>query len=62
MFEVKIDTDNAAFDPNPDLEVARILERVASELRGTIADQACGFSMRLLDVNGNAVGAAGYTD
>lgn len=53
-FRVLIKTDNAAFDDNRDLEVARIL-------RGVVADLEQGVSARnLRDVNGNHVGDFGF--
>ena len=52
-FTVKIDTDNAAFDPDPGPELARILRRIADHIeRGDTYDMF----QTILDVNGNDVG------
>jgi len=51
---VTIELDNAAFEPGPGQEVARILRGLAdwSEDQGLLA----GESIKLLDINGNHVG------
>lgn len=55
VFHLYIHTDNAAFDPNAKLEIARILRETAERLED-------GESFRtyrtLLDTNGNDVGRA----
>ena len=63
---ITIDTDNAAFDPDPNPEVARILREVIKDL----ASEAINFSKRngrighmilgmaYMDGNGNTVGRA----
>ena len=56
-FRLVIETDNEAFGENPTEaggEVARILEKLASELReGSLLPGETG---RLKDINGNTVG------
>lgn len=49
---ISIDLDNAAFEPTPGEEVARILSLVGDRalLTGEVEDQ------KLLDLNGNTVG------
>ena len=53
---ITIDTSNAAFDPNPAIEVARILENWAMK----IGEEGHPFwqpeEIALRDVNGNTVG------
>lgn len=52
---ITIDTDNAAFEDNPDYEIGRILRKLAGQIEhngGTVA----GDSWALLDSNGNKVG------
>lgn len=58
VFELRIRMGNAAFEEQPLAEVARILEEEAKKLRH-FADQH-SWSNRLMDINGNTVGAA-YT-
>ena len=50
MFTVRIDTDNAAFEDYPTEEVARILDRIAGDLREGEESGVCR------DINGNTVG------
>ena len=61
-FELTIDCDNAAFEPDVEgavnFEVARILENVADRLRGPFIDGP----FTLLDANGNSVGTARFVD
>jgi hypothetical protein len=54
-YSIRIETDNAAFDPDPGPEPARILRKLADRLEGG-ADLA--ESIRLMDYNGNTVGFA----
>ena len=55
MFTIKINTDNAAFeDEGVYEELARILEKVAKQLRDH------NLKTTLLDINGNKVGTAGF--
>jgi hypothetical protein len=50
-FKLTIETENAAFDDEPEAEVARILRAVAERLEiAGLTDGAC------YDVNGNRVG------
>jgi len=52
-FTIRIDTGNAAFTDDPGDEIARILERIADEVRnGRIAG-------RMSDINGNSVASFG---
>ena len=53
-FELSISCDNAAFEDDPNTEVARILEDAARRLR------AGRDSLKLMDINGNHVGDAKY--
>lgn len=55
MFQLKIDTDNAAFEDDPGFEVARILRRIADKLEN--GEDFSKFRT-VLDVNGNDVGRA----
>ena len=50
MFVLKMETDNAAFESNRELEVHRILQRVAVRV---VAGETSG---KCMDINGNAVG------
>ncbi len=56
---ITINTDNDAFQPRPTLEVIRILETLAQDLRdehGTGFDMQTGELRRLRDANGNTCG------
>ena len=55
MFRIEIQTDNAAFDPDPGPELARILRELAARLDDGV-DLA--EPIRLRDINGNTVGSA----
>lgn len=55
MYVIRIETDNAAFEGGRGTEIARILRKLADRVDGTDARDR----VRLMDVNGNAVGAAG---
>ena len=57
-FQVLIDCKNDAFEEQPGAEVAAILTNVATEVCERAMDDLTGFSMRLLDTNGNTVGVA----
>ncbi|KKN77675.1 hypothetical protein LCGC14_0358010 [marine sediment metagenome] len=51
---IEIQCDNAAFhDPEPNLEIGRILAKLASDMEGGSFD---GYKV-LMDANGNRVGA-----
>jgi len=52
-FTIKMDTGNAAFDPDPQYEVARILREIADRLE---RDGANGLYQTIHDINGNDVG------
>jgi hypothetical protein len=54
-YRISIETDNAAFDPDPGAELARILRGLADRLEdgGDLAEP-----IRLRDFNGNTVGEA----
>ena len=55
-FTMTLECDNAAFDQDPQIEIARILAKLADQIhRGPdmIGAEAGG---RLLDINGNHVG------
>jgi hypothetical protein len=58
MFVLKIDTGNAAFEDDPNYELARILRAVADKVENGHADGRC------YDINGNKVGswAVGVVD
>ena len=56
MLTITLTTDNAAFDPSPHAEVARILLRLAQEIAEDAGTHANPYSLR--DYNGNLVGTA----
>lgn len=56
-FQVLIELDNAAFDPEPANELARILEIIAERLRER-TDSPEGVGL-VRDTNGNTVGRYG---
>ena len=58
MFELKFDTENAAFDKVPGCEIARILREVADQIDGTTVD---GRAVSIIDRNGNHLGYANYS-
>ncbi len=51
--EIEIACDNAAFEPEPEFEVARILRKYADQIERS-GEVACP----LMDYNGNRVGRA----
>jgi hypothetical protein len=57
-FTLTIACDNAAFDPDPEWEVAAILRQLASKL----ASPEMGGPYPLFDENGNRVGEARFDD
>ncbi len=64
-FRLYVDTENDAFDPNPDLELARILRKVADDLEFSIdvGMEPIGFPFQtIFDVNGNDVGRFALKD
>ena len=52
-FKLSFNMDNAAFDGNPEVEVARILRKLADNVELTQVDN---YSLR--DANGNKIGQA----
>ena len=62
MFYLSIETDNAAFDPHPGAEVARLLraaaDRIDPALHGGVGMAEGG----IRDTNGNTVGGYKFTD
>lgn len=56
---IKLSCDNAAFDPDKSVEVARILRDLADRMDGTTLDLD-KVSWILRDLNGNQVGRAVY--
>ena len=60
-FTISIDCDNAAFDGNPSMEIARQLRLLANQLHDT--DVLYGREDRggIRDTNGNAVGTWRFT-
>ena len=50
MFKLTIETNNAAFEPYPEMETARILREIADVLEGAANAGTA------TDINGNAVG------
>lgn len=53
-YRITINTDNAAFEGDPSVEVVRILYRLMKDIEG---NGLCEFNLR--DINGNKVGEAG---
>lgn len=59
MFTLKIETDNDAFRPSADYEVARILRLLAYEIEANrFHQETMGKSQTIHDRNGNDVGRA----
>lgn len=56
MFELRIDTGNAAFEDAPGVELARLLREIADQVEGSPVPRA------VRDANGNQVGAWRLTD
>jgi hypothetical protein len=54
-FTLTIDCDNAAFDPDPSLEVARLLKNIVYDMDEGRGDYSGSTSIR--DRNGNKVGS-----
>jgi hypothetical protein len=62
---IEIDCDNAAFEPSPNADLARILRRLATDIERGDMDvcRADGsWSRPLMDWNGNKVGVARFAD
>ena len=55
VISIHIYTDNAAFEPEPDNEVARILHKLSTQVVQGILKP--GASFNLMDINGNVVGS-----
>lgn len=49
--KIKFSTDNAAFDEYPELETARILNKITTEI---LDHQKSGL---IIDINGNIIGS-----
>jgi hypothetical protein len=60
MIRITIQTENAAFDPDPKNEVARILRTLADHI-AEYHTLAPGSDIKLQDRNGNTVGALHVT-
>lgn len=59
QYFVKLNCDNAAFEENPGVELARILRELAAKVEQfTFEHQTTTFPVR--DINGNKVGEHGY--
>lgn len=57
--DIHIDLDNAAFEYNPELEVARILRRIADRVsREGLEDHP----NKLIDINGNTTGTFEFNE
>jgi hypothetical protein len=55
-FNLTVNVDNAAFDPDPRPELARILRAAADVLESGERRDDIGWYQTILDVNGNDVG------
>lgn len=55
MFKLSFDTDNAAFDDMPELEIARILRDIANRVE---SGEVSGYhkALNVRDINGNVIG------
>lgn len=60
-YRVEITIGNAAFNPEPGPELARILRKLANRIEWEY-QEALGSEIRLLDYNGNAVGTAALSE
>ena len=60
--QIKLSTDNAAFNPNVGLEVSRILKDYANSIESVLSDGSNTWELetRLRDLNGNTVGKVIY--
>lgn len=52
-FTLRLDTDSAAFEPDPAPEVTRILRKIADRIE---SGEDCSYFQTILDINGNDVG------
>ena len=58
-YVLEVNLDNAAFDPDPGIELARILREAADRAEGyDFLHERTRFPLR--DINGNKVGEHGY--
>lgn len=57
-FTLTINCDNAAFDPAPDCELARILRELSAQLVDLQLD--ADTAINLYDINGNHCGTANF--
>lgn len=60
--QIKLSTDNAAFNPNVGLEVSRILSNYANSIKDVLGDGSNTWELEttLKDLNGNKVGNVVY--
>ena len=60
--QIKLSTDNAAFNPSIGLEVARILKNYANSIKDVLNDGSNTWELEttLKDLNGNKVGSVVY--
>lgn len=61
-FTLTIDTGNAAFDPEPSSEIARILRKLADDLSDGLPLADPGDYRLPFDANGNPVGTWSYEE
>lgn len=62
-FALIIDSENAAFQPNPQPEIARILRETADEIESNSIESQewSGHDLlKIYDINGNAIGTCGF--
>lgn len=62
FFRLNISMDNAAFEQDPNAELARLLRNVANALDRQQGDIMNDGGAPVFDVNGNSVGAYFVTD
>jgi hypothetical protein len=58
-FNLYIHTDNAAFDPDPTSEIARLLHKIAERVE---SGEDISHYLTIFDVNGNDVGRFALKD
>jgi len=60
--QIKLSTDNAAFNPNVGLEVSRILNNYANSIKDVLDNGSNTWELEttLKDLNGNKVGTVVY--
>ena len=54
--EIGFDTENAAFEDTPEVEISRILQKLAHDIA---AGREPG---RIIDINGNSIGTVLYVE